>query len=101
MVIIHRQAVIAPGRLLEALGFAREVDAHVSGLLPDSRGGRVGTELGGTLVTVHWFREFDDLAALERGMDALMSDETYLGFVSKAAGLFLPGTSEDEVIRTF
>lgn len=99
MILVHRQALAVPGRMFDAIQFANEVTARVNELLPDSQV-RVGSGVGGPLYTLHWFSQYENMAALERAQDQLLGDEQYLSLLVRGGELFVAGHIKDEIIRT-
>lgn len=99
MIIFHRQAVLAPGKLLEGVEFAGKIAAHVNSLTPDAEV-RASMGVGGTVGTLHWTGHYPDMGEMERSMDAYMADAAYLQMITQAGELFVAGSVKDEILKT-
>jgi len=94
MVYFLRSATIAPGKLVSAMSFAREVAAHIKAKM--GIGVTVGTSIGGAN-RIGWFVEYENLAKIQT---KLMQDQEYLQMVTKAGDSFVAGSLHDEIWRT-
>ncbi|WP_107771152.1 hypothetical protein [Nocardioides sediminis] len=92
----HRTALVAGAKQQEAAGFAAEVSQYVTETmgLPTTW----GLQVGGPLSTVHWFTDFEDMAAMEAGLVKTITDAGYLKLLAKAEDLFVEGRSEDSIV---
>jgi hypothetical protein len=98
MITFVRTATIAPGKLVEAMGFAHQVGQHVekiTGLKVV-----VATPVGGNPFRIAWVTAQPDLAAVEANNDKLLGDAEYMKQVEGGAQLFLPGSVHDEMWRS-
>lgn len=99
MIYFHRQAVVSPGRLREALRFAAEATAYLNSVLPEVNA-TAGVGIGGQTGTMYWRAEYADLAALERAQTQLFADDAFQALLVKGAELFLAGSMKDDVIKS-
>lgn len=92
-----RVGTIARGKRDEGVAFA----ASISDYVRENLGVDVtwGVQMGGTLGTVHWHVDYNDMAHLEQAMGWTMSDAGYKKLVDDAADLF-DGPTEDTIIYT-
>lgn len=94
---LHRTAVIDRGKTNEALAFA----AAVSSYLNENHGLDIswGVEVGGTVGKVHWYVDYEDMAALEASLMKTMNDEGYQNLVDTVNDVFA-GNAEDTLVAT-
>jgi hypothetical protein len=98
MIRFVRTANIAPGKLGDALAFAKQVAEFV--------GKNFGVHLeimmpvGGNPNRVAWRAEYASLAAMEEMQMKMLADPKYLEMVSKGAANFIPGSVNDVIWRT-
>ena len=92
-----RTGTIERGKRDDALAFA----ATISQYWEENFGVAVtwGAQVGGTLGTVHWHSDYEDMAHLERALGFAMTDQGYLKLVDDANELFA-GPPEDTIIYT-
>jgi hypothetical protein len=98
MITFVRTATIAPGKLVEAMGFAHQVGQHVekiTGLKVV-----VATPVGGNPFRIAWVTAQANLAAVEANNDKLLGDVEYMRLVESSGPLFLPGSAHDEMWRS-
>lgn len=95
MMMHIRTASIAPGKVPEALDFARQAIA----LIRERTGVevRVTTALGGDQSRLALFAQFDALGAYETQMARLADDPRWQTLLSANAGTFLPGSAHDRI----
>lgn len=95
MVRFIRSAVISNGKIPEALGWAKEVSAHVEKLGAPKI--RVFADLAGTAGTIRWMADYGSLDELEKLNAKLMMDVGYFALLKKAADatLFIDGQVVD------
>jgi hypothetical protein len=93
---LQRTSIVTGARDQEAMAFAAEISTY----LTESMGIPTtwGVQVGGTLGVVHWFAEYPDMAAMEAGLLRTNTDPGYLERLSKAAEIFLDGSTEDTII---
>ena len=94
---LDRSIVIARGKNREALEFAAKVSAHIE----ESTGVALtwGLEMGGTVGKVHWYGDYEDMAALEEAFGKTMADEGYQQLLDSAVDTFV-GAAEDTLVYT-
>ena len=92
-----RAAVVERGKAGEAAQFAGTVASY----LEENYGLPVvwGFQVGGTVGTIHWYVDYEDMAAMEAAFARTMADEEYGALVNSGAALFV-GSSEDTVVLT-
>ncbi len=98
MIRFVRTAAIAPGKLGDALAFAKEVAEH----LHKQHGVKVEVlmPVGGNPLRVAWKSDYPNLGAMEDLMAKLMADQKYLELVSKGGLNFVAGSVHDAIWRT-
>ena len=47
---------------------------------------------------IHWFMDYEDMAAFEAGVLSSMTDPGYIAVLAKAEGLFIEGSTKDTII---
>jgi hypothetical protein len=94
---LHRTAVIDRGKNKEAIAFA----AAVSDYLGDKHGLDIawGLEVGGTVGKVHWYVDYENMAALETTLTQTMDDAGYQGLVDSVNDVFV-GNATDTLVYT-
>lgn len=98
MVRWMRKARIAPGKFIEAMGFATEIATYVKkfeGLPPV----HVFVDSFGDMTTLRWVVDYESLAAMETVSQQMMSDQEYLQKVNSSSHLLIPGSVKDVVMR--
>lgn len=98
MIRFIRTSSIAPGKLGDALAFAKQV----CDFLEKEHGQKVELMMpvGGNPHRIAWRSEYSSLGALEDFQTKTMKDPKYLEILSKAAQIFIPGSANDEIWRT-
>lgn len=98
MIRFTRTSSIAPGKLGDALAFAKQV----SEFLEKEHGQKleVMMPVGGNPHRIAWRSEYSSLGALEDFQSKTMKDPKYLEILSKAGSIFIAGTAHDEIWRT-
>ncbi len=93
-----RSARIAPGKLVQAMQFSKEISEFVKkvGGVPEIS---VYLDSFGEVGTIRWFIDYKDMAAMEKVGDQLLANTAYLEKVNKSADLFIPGSFHDTVMR--
>jgi hypothetical protein len=98
MIRLVRTASIAPGKLGDALAFAKQVSEYI--------GKQFGVRLeilmpvGGNPNRVAWRAEYASLAAMEEMQTKMLADPKYLELVGKGASNFIAGSVNDSIWRT-
>ena len=97
MIAFYRSATFLPGKLTNAVAFAKEVAAYAK----DVTGVDVSVAMpvGGNPMRIGWAARYEDLGAFETAMGKLMADPKYLELISKAGESFVPGSAHDEIWR--
>ncbi len=95
MITFVRTDSIAPGKLVEALGFAQQIAAFVEKAIGHKIS--VSVPVGGNPFRVAWVMAVPDLAALESSFRKLQTNPEYLKQVEAAGPYFLPGAAHDEI----
>jgi hypothetical protein len=57
-----------------------------------------GMQVGGANGMIHWFMDYEDMAAFEAGVLRSLTDPGYLAVLAKAEGLFVEGSTKDTII---
>lgn len=98
MIRFVRMASIAPGKLGDALAFAKQVAEFV--------GKQFGVRLeimmpvGGNPNRVAWRAEYASLAAMEEMQMKMLADPQYMELVAKGGSNFIAGSLNDSIWRT-
>ena len=98
MIRFVRTASIAPGKLGDALAFAKQVSDYI--------GTQFGVRLevmmpvGGNPNRVAWRAEYPSLGAMEEMLNRMLADSKYLEIVGKGAANFIAGSVNDSIWRT-
>jgi hypothetical protein len=94
---LNRSILIARGRNDEASKFAGDVSSY----LEELTGIEVtwGVEIGGTVGKIHWYADYENLAALEAAFNHAESDEGYNKLLATGNDLF-EGHPEDTWVYT-
>ena len=89
---LNRSVLIARGKNDEASKFASDV----SNYLEDLTGIETvwGVEIGGTVGKIHWYADYENLAALEATFNQVAADEGYKKLLATGIDLF-EGHPED------
>jgi hypothetical protein len=98
MITFVRTATIAPGKTVEALGFARQI----AELVEKITGVKVSVSMpvAGNPFRIAWVAAEPDLGAVESNTNKLLSNPEYMKLSESAASLFLPGSAHDEMWRS-
>jgi hypothetical protein len=86
-----------PGKLGEAMAWAKETGGifkRVTG-----REATLCTSFGGVIGALAWIVQYDNVGQLEEATKNLLADRDYATAISKAAGLFVPGSGHDQIWR--
>jgi hypothetical protein len=98
MVRWMRKARVAPGKFIEAMGFATEIAKYVKkfeGLPPV----HVFIDSFGDMTTLRWVVDYESLAAMEKVNTQMMSDQEYFQKIDRSSHVFIPGSVKDVVMR--
>jgi len=98
MIRFVRSASIAPGKLGDALAFAKQISEYI--------GKQFGVRLevmmpvGGNPNRVAWRAEYASLAAMEEMQTKMLADPKYMELVAKGGSNFIAGSLNDAIWRT-
>lgn len=97
MIYFSRSSTIAPGKIVPAFSFARDI----ANLIKNKMGNDVtiGVPVGGQAGRVAWFIAYDNLAQLEEFQTKLLQDQEYLALLAKGGENFVAGSLHDEIWR--
>jgi hypothetical protein len=98
MIRFVRTASVAPGKLGDALAFAKKVAEYL-----DKQHGvhlEVMMPVGGNPHRIAWRAEHADLAAMEKITAKYMADPKYLKLLSEGGPNFIAGSVNDAIWRT-
>lgn len=98
MLAFVRTANIAPGKMGAAVGFAKDVAAHIQSHHDVALD--VLKPVGGNPSRVAWSARFKDLATYEVFMNKLAADKAYWELVGRGSDCFLPGSVNDALWAT-
>jgi hypothetical protein len=98
MIRFVRTASVAPGKLGNALEFAKKISAflakehgvHLEVMVP----------IGGNPHRIAWRTEYPDLATMEKFNAKSMADPKYLKLLSEGGENFIAGSVNDAIWRT-
>jgi hypothetical protein len=98
MVRFVRTASILPGKLMDALAFAREVSEHIQ----KQYGVKVEVlmPVGGNPQRIAWKADYASLGALEDMQSKFLADQKYLEITAKGSLSFIAGSINDAIWRT-
>ena len=94
---LNRSILVARGKNDEASKFASDVSSY----LEELTGIKLiwGSEIGGTVGRIHWYADYENLAALEAAFNQAASDEGYNKLLVTGNDLF-EGHPEDVWVYT-
>jgi hypothetical protein len=98
MIRFVRTASIAPGKLGEALAFAKQVSDYLEKEYRQQL--ELMIPVGGNPHRIAWRAEYASLAALEEFQARTMSDPRYMQLLTQGATLFIAGSLNDAIWRT-
>ncbi len=98
MIRFVRTASVAPGKLGDALAFAKKIadflekqhGVHLEVMMP----------VGGNPHRIAWRSEYADLATMEKITSKYMGDAKYLKLLSEGGPNFIAGSVNDAIWRT-
>jgi hypothetical protein len=93
-----RKARVAPGKFIEAMGFATEIASYVKKYegLPTVQ---VFIDSFGDMTTLRWVVDYESLAAMEQVNTQMMSDQEYFQKIDSSSHVFIPNSVKDTVMR--
>jgi hypothetical protein len=98
MIRFVRTASIAPGKLGDAIAFAKQVSVLIEKIAKVKL--EVMMPVGGNPNRIAWRTEYASLAAMEEATAKLMADPKYLSLLSKGGANFIAGSVNDSIWRT-
>jgi len=98
MIRFVRSASVAPGKLGDALAFARQITDYIGKNFSVKL--EVMMPVGGNPNRIAWRAEYANLAALDDFTTKSMSDPKYAELVKSGAMNFVPGSVNDSIWRT-
>jgi len=98
MIRFVRQASVAPGKLGDAVAFAKEI----AGYIEKAQGVKIEVlmPIGGNPLRIAWKSDYADLAAVENMTAKLMADPKYMELTTKGSMNFIAGSVTDSIWRT-
>lgn len=98
MIRFVRTATIAPGKLGDALVFAKQVTDYIGKNFGQKL--EVMVPVGGNPSRIAWRTEYSNLAALEEFMTKSMSDPKYAELLKTGGMNFVAGSLNDSIWKT-
>jgi hypothetical protein len=98
MIRFVRTATVAPGKLADALVFAKQIAEY----LGKNHGQKleVMVPVGGNPIRIAWRTEYASLGALEEFMTKTMSDPKYAELLKTGGMNFVAGSLNDSIWKT-
>jgi hypothetical protein len=98
MIRFVRTASVAPGKLGDALAFAKQITEYIGKNFGQKL--EVMMPVGGNPNRIAWRTEYASLAAMEEFTARSMADAKYAELVKSGAMNFIPGSINDSIWRT-
>ena len=98
MIRFVRTATIAPGKLGDALVFAKQIADYVGKTYGQKL--EVMMPVGGNPIRIAWRTEYANLGALEEFMTKSMSDPKYAELLKTGGMNFVAGSLNDSIWKT-
>ncbi len=95
MITFVRQADSVSGKIGEAMVFAHEIAALSSRIIGNEV--KVMAPVGGPATMIGWMSTFQDLSAFGAAYDKLITNQDYIQVLTKAHGLIVDGTTNDQI----
>ena len=83
----------------EAVAWAKQVADYINSKYPDAKL-EVFTQRFGGVSTIHWFADFQDLAALDSWQSKIVSDPDYWKTIANAFDILIEDTIVDTVMMS-
>jgi hypothetical protein len=99
MIKAVRAMSVQSAKAREAVIFAKDVAEWLNTHQP-GHDVRVFREIFGKNGTIYWTSEVEDLATLERLTAEREGDPEWQALLERAAGLFVPGSTRDTLLRS-
>ncbi|MCB2170699.1 MAG: hypothetical protein KQI78_23805 [Deltaproteobacteria bacterium] len=87
-----RKAHIAPGKLQEAIQWAKETKEYTKNKFEGGADVKIFLEAFGEVEVICWMADFNNMAEVELAGKVLMEDAGYMERLKTVAELLLPGT---------
>jgi Family of unknown function (DUF6039) len=95
----QRTAQARSGKGAEAIQWAKKISEYLNKkFAPLSN--QAYTEVFGDYFKVHWYTDFEDLAAYEKITVQLLTDQEYWAMLNEGAALFIEGATRDTLIQS-
>ncbi|MES2150726.1 MAG: hypothetical protein V4508_13160 [Pseudomonadota bacterium] len=98
MINFVRTACIVPGKLGEAIHFAKEINEHFARTYDIKL--TVQMPVAGNPHRISWLGSYPTLAALEEVQLKLVADQKFAAIVAAGANNFIAGSINDDIWRT-
>jgi len=98
MIHFVRTSSVAPGKMADAMTFAKKIAAYLAkkpGIKVE-----VSVPVAGPPNRIAWHSQHRDLAEFETVMNKLNSDSKYAALLRDGPKLFMPGTANDALWRS-
>ena len=97
MVRFQRTMRVKPGKLMEAIKWAKEVAGFVNAQFEDQNDLQVFVLQFGDYGTIAWAVDVEDAATLSQNMSQLIADPSYWAVVNQGADLAVEATGQDSL----
>src|ERR1700733_15240246 len=98
MIQFSRTSSIAPGKIVDALAFAKEVSEYLYQHYDVKT--QVAMPVGSNPHRISWRSAYPSMAALDGFHVKLLTDANYLELVARASSIFVAGSTNDEIWRS-
>ena len=98
MIHFVRTVSIAPGRMAEAMAFAKEIASYSEGLTGFKV--EVSVPIAGNPSRIAWHLQYRDLAELEGAVSKINADAKFAELARAGSALMVPGGTNDTIWRT-
>lgn len=98
MIRFVRSASIAPGKLGDAIAFAKQVSEFIKRQYGVPL--EVMLPVGGNPNRIAWRAEYESLGAMDAMQTKMLADREYLELVAKGSANFIAGSVNDVIWRT-
>jgi hypothetical protein len=98
MIHFVRTVKIAPGKMPEAMTYAKKIASYLEGnpgIKVD-----VSVPIAGNPSRIAWYSQYRDLAELESTLNKINADSKFVDLVREGAPFILPGSGNDTLWRS-
>ena len=95
-----RSARIAPGKNVEAIQFAMEINEYVQKKYEGVPEAEVFVDSFGEIGTIRWCADYADFASWEKAQSQMVADPEWWQKMDAIKDLFIPGSGHDVVMRS-